>query len=92
MSGIGVMLTGLLVVFALAARWFWSGSWAALSVVDAIGLISPGTAAEATGILSDSDLLYFVLAEAPLYGLLFMLGAVLFLAGMIKEKSEDRAN
>jgi hypothetical protein len=90
--GIGVMLTGLLVMLALVARWFWSGSWVALSVVDAIGLISPASAALATDTLSDSDILYFVLAEAPLYGLLFVLGAVLFVTGMINEKFKDRVN
>jgi hypothetical protein len=87
-SGIGLMLAGLLVVLALVARWLWSGYWVALSIVDAIGLISPGTAAQATDTLSDSDSLYFVLAEAPLYGLLLVLGAVLFVTGKSKENTK----
>jgi hypothetical protein len=86
-SGIGLMLAGLLVVLALAARWLWSGYWVALSVVDAIGLISPGAAAQATDSLSDSDILYFVFAEAPLYSLLLVLGLVLFVIGKYMEKT-----
>ena len=86
-SGIGLMLAGLLVVLALAARWLWSDYWVALSVVDAIGLISPGTAAQATDALSDSDILYFIFAEAPLYSLLLVLGPVLFVIGKYMEKT-----
>ena len=72
------MLAGLLVVLGLAAWWLWTDSWLGLSLVDSIGLLSPGTAALATELFSDSDILYFVFAEAPLYGLLLGVGAVLF--------------
>ena len=75
------MLAGLLVVLGLAAWWLWSGYWVALSLVEAIALMSPSTAAFATITISDSDVLYFVFAEAPLYGLLLVVGAVLFVIG-----------
>ena len=81
------MLAGLLVVLALAAWWLWSGYWVALSVVDAIGLLNPGIAALATDTLSDSEVLYFVFAEAPLYGLLPVVGAALFVAGKWSRKT-----
>jgi hypothetical protein len=84
-AGIGLLLAGLLVVLVLAAWWLWSGYWLALSVVDAMGLISPSTATLATDTLSDSDVLYFVLAEAPVYALLLVVGAVLFVIGKSKE-------
>jgi hypothetical protein len=79
-SGIGLMLAGLLVVLGLAAWWLWSGYWVGLSLVDAIGFMSPSIAASAIDVLSDSDILYFVFVDAPLYGLLLVVGAVL-LAG-----------
>jgi hypothetical protein len=50
----------------------------ALSFVDAIGFMSPSTAASATIALSDSDILYFVFVDAPFYGLLLVAGVVLF--------------
>ncbi len=87
MTGIGFMLAGLLVVLALAAWWLWSGYWVALSVVDAIGLWSPSTAALATDALGDSEVLYFVFAEAPLQGLLPAVGAALFVAGKWSRKT-----
>ena len=75
------MLVGLLVVLGLATWWLWTGIWVALSFVDAIALMSPSTAASATITLSDSDVLYFVFADAPLYGLLLVVGAILFVIG-----------
>jgi len=86
-AGIGLMLVGLLVVFGLAALWLWTGYWVALSFVDAIGLMSPSTAALATIALSDnSGVLYFVFADTPLYGLLLVVGAALFVIGKIRRK------
>lgn len=76
------MLAGLLAIFGLAAWWLWTGNWVALSVVDAIGFMYPSAAASATEALSDSDILHFVFADAPLYGLLLVAGAVLFVKGM----------
>ena len=75
------MLAGLLVVLGLTTWWLWTGNWVALSFVDAIALMSPSTAASATITLSDSDVLYFVFADAPLYGLLLVVGAILFVIG-----------
>ena len=80
-AGIGLILAGLLVVLGLAAWWLWSGYWVALSFIEAIALMSPSTAAFATITLSDSDVLYFVFVDAPLYGLLLVLGAILFVIG-----------
>jgi hypothetical protein len=82
-AGIGLMLAGLFVVLGLAAWWLWSGYWVALSLVDAIGFISPSTAASAIDALSDSDILYFVFVDAPLYGLLLVAGAVLLAAKQV---------
>jgi hypothetical protein len=82
-AGIGLMLAGLLVVLGLAAWWLWTGNWVALSVVDAVGLMSPSTAASATIALSDSDILYFVFVDAPLYGLLLVAGAVLLATNQV---------
>ena len=75
------MLAGLLVVLGLMAWWLWSGYWVTLSFVDAIALMSPSTAALATITISDSDVLYFVFVDAPLYGLLLVVGATLFVIG-----------
>lgn len=86
-AGIGLMLAGLLVVLGLAAWWHWTGYWAALSFVDAIGLMSPSTAALATIALSEnSGVLYFVFADTPLYGLLLEVGAALFVTGRMSRK------
>jgi len=85
-AGIGLLLAGLLVVLGLAVWRLWSGYWVALSVVDAIAFMSPSTAASATDALSDSDILYFVFADAPLYGLLIVAGAALLVVGMWDRK------
>lgn len=69
---------GLLEILGLAGWWLWTGNWVALSFVDAIGLIDPGTSALTTLLLSGSDVLYFVFADTPLYGWLLGLGATLF--------------
>jgi hypothetical protein len=87
--GIGLLLAGLLGILALAAWWLWSGYWLAISMVDAIGLVSPSTAAMATTTLSSIDILYFVFAEAPLYSLLLVVGAVLFVIGKTKSNSNS---
>ncbi len=77
------MLAGLLVVLGLAAWWLWSGYWVGLSFVDAIGFMSPSTAASALIALSDSDVLYYVFADAPLFSLLLVAGAVLLAAKQV---------
>lgn len=82
-AGIGFLLAGLLVALGLAAWWLWSGYWVGLSLVDAIGFVSPSTAASAIIVLSDSDILYFVFVDAPLYGLLLVVGAVLLAAEQV---------
>jgi hypothetical protein len=82
-AGIGLLLAGLLVVLGLATWWLWGGYWVALSVVDAIAFMSPSTAASATDALSDSDILYFVFADAPLYGLLLVTGAALLVGRQV---------
>jgi hypothetical protein len=87
-AGIGLMLAGLLVALGLAAWRFWSGYWLELSFVDAIGLASPS--ASATIALSDSDVLYFVFADAPLYGLLLLVGAVLLAVEQVARVVEKR--
>ena len=84
------MLAGLLVVLGLAAWRFWSGHWLELSFVDAIGLVSPSAAASATIALSDSDVLYFVFADAPLYGLLLLVGAALLAVEQVARVVEKR--
>ena len=86
------MLAGLLVVLGLAAWWLWSGYWVALSLVEAIALMSPSTAAFATITISDSDVLYFVFAEAPFYGLLLVVGAVLFVIGKWNRQKPEPEN
>jgi hypothetical protein len=82
-AGIGFLLAGLLVVLGLAAWWLSSGYWVGLSLVDAIGFVSPSTAASAIIVLSDSDVLYFVFVDAPLYGLLLVVGTVLLAAEQV---------
>jgi hypothetical protein len=91
-AGIGLMLAGLLVVLGLAAWWLWSGYWVALSLVDAIGFMNPSTAASATIALSDSDVLYFVFADAPLYGFLLVVGAALFVIGKWNRQESGSEN
>lgn len=73
------MFAGLLVVVGLAAWWLWFGNWLAISLIDAIGFMGPSIAAWATMAVSNFDVLYFVFADAPLYALLLVTGAVLLL-------------
>lgn len=88
------MLAGVLVVGGLVVWWLWFGDWLGISLIDAIGFISPSIAAWASIAVSNFDVLYFIFADAPLYGLLLVTGAVLLLgvqlARVIKAKRGRR--
>jgi hypothetical protein len=81
--GISLVSAGLLVVLGLSGWWLWTNHWVSLSLVDAIGIMSPTAAASAISMLSDSDVFYFILADSPLYLFLMAVGGCLFAAGRI---------
>lgn len=81
-GGLAFLVAGGLVVLTLAVWWLSTGHWIAVSLIDSIGFLSPHGAASASIFLSESDVFYFIFAEMPLYGLLFVLGGLALLSGL----------
>ena len=89
-SGIVLLIAGGLVTAALAIWWSLTSHWVALSLIDSVGFLSPKNAAAASVFLSESDVLYFIFAEMPLYGLMFALGGLVILPGLLWGDSKAR--
>lgn len=82
-GGIAFFIAGGLVVLTLVVWWLSTGHWIAVSLIDSISFLSPHGAATVSIFLSESDVFYFIFAEMPLYGLLFVLGGLAILSGLI---------
>ena len=89
-TGIGLLLAGSLLVLALTLWWLRTGDWLALSSIDALGLMSPIAAAWTAMIVSDFDIFYFVFAEAPLYSVLLISGAILLIGIQIARAADNK--
>ena len=90
-AGIVLSELGLLVLLALAINWLRPGYWVALSLIDSIALVSGQKSADMTVWVSDSDTIYFRLADMPLYALLLAAGVLLVGGSFIKRDFRARA-
>lgn len=85
--GIGLFLAGMLVFIGLSVLALRSGHWPGVSLVDVIAFIDPAISARMAIALSDSDILFFVLADSPLYGWLLGVGTAFFVSAMLSRQS-----
>lgn len=83
-AGFGTIIAGLLVLLALTLNYVLYGHWFALSLVDTITLLSPGATVSIGMLVSESDVSYFIFADAPQYAVLMVVGMGLLIAHVLK--------